>query len=202
MKRKWIILMTAILVLFWASVSLADETGVGKSKGKMLESVSTSSEDIRIKIHYLDSKQLIERYGERNNPFIGLGPSPLTTFNVSIETPVDIRLDLGTIELQTGGSNLQPLRDFFINSYWSGKLRNQGRSYIPGSYKGWSAGKVQYNTRKYMVPARLKVKANASYEGLVVFEGRLPRYNKVTIILPVYSASGELIHPFRFEYEG
>jgi len=194
--------MAAVLVLFWISVSFAGETGFGKSKGNPLQSVSASSEDIRIEIHYLDSEQLVERYGEKNNPFIGLGPSPLSTFNISIETPVDVRLDLATIELQAGGSNIRPLRDFFITTYWSGKLRNQSGNYIPGSYKGWSAGKIQYNTRKYMVPARLKVKADQSYEGLVVFEGRLPRYDKVTIILPVFSASGELIHPFRFEYEG
>jgi hypothetical protein len=202
MRRKSIILMAAVLVLFWASFGFAGETGVGKSKGNMLQSVSASSEDIRIEIHYLDGEQLVERYGEKNNPFIGLGPSPLTTFIISIKTPVDVRLDLATVELQAGGMTVRPLRDFFITTYWNGKLRNQGRNYIPRTYKGWSAGKIQYNTRKYMVPARLKVKADETYEGLVVFEGRLPRYDKVTLVLPVYSASGELLHPFRFEYGG
>jgi hypothetical protein len=204
LKKLTIPLLVTTLLIF-LTVSLSADEGVGKAKGNPLQCVSASSQDIAITVHYLDKSERIELVGERNNPFLDWGGTPLTVFKVTVEyTPIPIKFFTEGVELRAGEASRGTFPEFYLTQYWDYKLRSYSGNFngYRRRYGGWSSGGVTYNVRKYMLRNNGKVKPGQEFEKLVVFEGTLPSGGSVELVLPVYDGTGTLIHPFRFIYEG
>lgn len=54
--------------------------------------------------------------------------------------------------------------------------------------------------KRNLLPNKLIAEEGTVHAGLLVFQGRLPRYRKFTVFIPVYIENGELIHNFRFDF--
>ena len=204
LKKVTIPLMLTTLLIY-LSVSLSADEGVGIARGNPLQCVSASSQDIEITVHYLDKSERIELVGERNNPFLDWGGTPLTVFKVTVEnTPIPLKFFTNGVELRVGEASRGTFPEFYITQYWDYKLRSYSGNIIGyrRRYGGWNSGGITYNVRKYMLRNNAKARPGQEFEKLVVFEGSLPSGGSVELVLPVYDGTGTLIHPFRFIYGG
>ena len=198
-------LLFTTLLLFGCAVD-RESVRVG---GKPLTPLGSTDFDVSVSAAYMSPEDLITLVGETSNPFLMWGNNPLLVFNVSVGgASRDVQIIYKAFELQYAGGSRSALPHFYITQYWDNKLnRYSANKSIEDwtsnrkTYSRWSSGKVTYNVNRYMIPPKRQVKAGERYEGLVVFEGGLPKGSEVEVVLPVYSLSGDLINAFRFLYE-
>lgn len=113
-----------------ASVMLLLFIGCATSRNavqqKDVPPMTLSEKGITVTVTYLTEDQLLERFGERNNPFIlppsALGLNKTLVFEISIESQVDAEFLLNSLELQFDTGVDTPENVFHFQNYWEMEL--------------------------------------------------------------------------------
>ncbi len=162
------------------------------------EKATLSEKGITLTLDPLEESQLEERYGKRENPFISppsaLGFNQMLVFLFSIESMEDVFFILKTIELQFGGKIKVPENAFHLSNYWEREAERQD----PGDY---DPARMRRTIKQNVLPNDFTVKGDTKYEGLLIFQGRLPSHGSATVVVPVFKESGEHFHDFIFNME-
>jgi hypothetical protein len=184
-----------LLVLF--AISCATTKGPVIERPKP-EPMTLSEKGITITIKYMDENDLNEQFGEKNNPFNPppsvIGSNRMLVFEVSIDSIHDIKVFLDTIELQFGGKIKYPENQFHLVNYWEQEVKRRD----PREY---DLGRMRLTIKRNVLPNKLTIKKGTDFKGILVFQGRLPRYGEGKIFFPIYGISEELLHTFKFEYK-
>ncbi|MCK5570981.1 MAG: hypothetical protein KAJ15_14765, partial [Spirochaetes bacterium] len=104
MLKKCIKIAFPIIVLFLLSIlllSMGCATDRGAVQQKEVSPVSLSEEGVTIVISLLNENQLLERFGERNNPFIpppsAFGLDSVMVFELYVETALEAEITLNRL---------------------------------------------------------------------------------------------------------
>ena len=200
MLKKCIKIAFPIIVLFLLSIlllSMGCATDRGAVQQKEVYPVSLSEEGITIVISLLNENQLLERFGERNNPFIpppsAFGSNRLMVFELYVETASEVEVILNRLELQSVGKSKSPKNIFHFSSYWELELKT-------GDTRKYDLGRIKLAIKRNLLPNKFTVNKDSNSTGLLVFQGRLPRYGDFTLFVPVFKNNGEMIHNFRYDF--
>ena len=198
-KRLGIIFFLSLLFLLFLSGCSSKRAAV-KVEETLPEFQTISEKDITLSVRYLNEDNLISLFGERNNPYLMIGFNRLVVFEIQTSSEREIYIHLKMIEVQFAGKSKVPIDRFRLSELWKTKIDTQGGG--PNDrYKGWGSANVIKRINETMAPNKMKAHPGREYSALVVFMGRLPRYGSVTLFVPVWTLTGELIHNFRFEIE-
>lgn len=196
MLKKCIRIALCIIIPLLLSIGCATDRGaVGQ---KEVSPVSLSEEGVTLVIILLNENQLLERFGEKNNPFIpppsAVGLNRLMVFELYAETASEIEIILNRIELQSGGKPKSPKNIFHFTNYWEVELKT-------GNTQKYDLGRIKLAIKRNLLPNKFTINKDSNTAGLLVFQGRLPRYGDFTLFVPVFSKDGEMIHNFRYDFE-
>ena len=165
---------------------------------KEVPPITLSEKGITVIFAYLTEDQLLERFGERDNPFIpppsAFGLNNTFVFEISIESQVDAEIILNKLELQFDRGVDSPKNIFHFENYWDVELTK-------GDTQKHSLHKIKYVIKQNLLPNKLSVSKSSIYTGLIVFQGRLPQYGGFTLYFPVFDKNVKLIHNFKYDIE-
>lgn len=194
-KRYFVFVMIVILLVFFTSGCSTKRVSLQYPKP---EPVTLSEKGMTLTLNPLEESQLEERYGKRGNPFIAppsaLGFNQMRVFLFSIESMEDVLFVLKTIELRFGEKIKSPENAFHLINYWEGEAEKQG----PGDY---DPARMRRTIKQNVLPNDFTVKGGTQYEGLLIFQGRLPNHGNSTVVVPAFKESGEHFHDFIFNME-
>lgn len=200
MLKKCIRIAFPIIVPFLLSIlllSMGCATDRGAVQQKEVSPVSLSEEGVTIVISLLNENQLLERFGEKNNPFIpppsAIGLNRVMVFELYVETTSEAEIILNRLELQSGGKPKSPKNIFHFSNYWELELK-------PGDTRKYDLGRIKLAIKRNLLPNKFTVNKDSNSTGFFVFQGRLPRYGEFTLFVPVFKKNGEMIHNFRYDF--
>ncbi len=195
MLKKCIRIAFLIIVLFLLSTGCATDRGAVQQKE--VSPVTLSEEGVTIVISLLNENQLLERFGEKNNPFIpppsAIGLNRVMVFELYVETASEAEIILNRLELQSGGKPKSPKNIFHFSNYWELELK-------PGDTRKYDLGRIKLAIKRNLLPNKFTVNKDSNSTGFFVFQGRLPRYGEFTLFVPVFKKNGEMIHNFRYDF--
>lgn len=201
MLKKCIRIAFPIIGLFLLSIlllSIGCATDRGAVQQKEVSPVTLSEEGVTIVISLLNENQLLERFGERKNPFIpppsAFGLNRMMVFELYIETALETEITLNRLELQASGKVKSPKNIFHFSNYWEMELQS-------GNTQKYDLGRIKLAIKRYLLPNKFIVNKDSNTTGFLVFQGRLPRYGDFTLFVPVFNKKGEMIHNFRYDFE-
>ncbi len=189
-----------IIGLFLLSIlllSIGCATDRGAVQQKEVSPVTLSEEGVTIVISLLNENQLLERFGERKNPFIpppsAFGLNRMMVFELYIETALETEITLNRLELQASGKVKSPKNIFHFSNYWEMELQS-------GNTQKYDLGRIKLAIKRNLLPNKFIVNKDSNTTGLLVFQGRMPRYGDFTLFIPVFKKNGEMIHNFRYDF--
>ena len=159
-----------------------------------------------IDLTYLDEETLIERFTEKNNPFI----SPeafdkskrITAFDMVIENKspqgMGIRIAQETITLYSGTKTFTARNQFRLSRFWDNQL--QGGD-LGRKYQGSTASKMQYVIGQNMFENTTTVNSGDQKSGILVFQGNIQNWGEVELRIPVFTDRDEFIGEYIETYE-
>jgi hypothetical protein len=164
-----------------------------------VEPVTLREKNFTMTMRYLTNSMLLNRYGQKNNPFISNSANRIVVFELTIQSPTDAWVYLNAIELHSGGSFKRPIDPFQFNSEWQNKLRSRPQSEAGVSYyKGWQTARVKKIIDRAVMPLKFKMDPGKSYQKLLIFSGMIARRGTLEIYVPVYDDNLDFIHEFVF----
>ena len=112
---------------------------------------------------------------------------------LDVETASEAEIILNRIELQSGGKPKSPKNKFHFSNYWELELQT-------GDTRKYDLGRIKLAIKRNLLPNKFTVNKDSKSTGLLVFQGRLPRYGEFTLFVPVFKKNGEMIHNFRYNF--
>ena len=159
-----------------------------------------------IDLTYLDEETLIERFTEKNNPFI----SPeafdkskrITAFDMVIENKspqgMGIRIAQGTITLYSGTKTFTARNQFRLSRFWDNQLQGDD---LGRKYQGSSASKMQYVIGRNMFENTTTIQSGDQKSGMLVFQGNIQNWGEVELRIPLFTDRDEFIGEYIETYE-
>jgi hypothetical protein len=159
-----------------------------------------------IDLTYLDEETLVERFTEKNNPFI----SPqaydkskrITAFDLVIENRspegMAIRIAQETITLYSGSKSFTARNQFRLSRFWENQLQG---SDLGRKYQGSSASKMQYVIGQNMFENTTTIQSGDQKSGILVFQGNIQNWGEVELRIPIFTDRDEFIGEYIEAYE-
>lgn len=152
-------------------------------------------------ITYLDEEMLIERFSEKNNPFLSpqaLGKGKqITAFDVVIENNspegMTIQMIIETVTLYSGTSTFHARNQFKLNQFWDNKLSGTNTR---NKYRGSTASKMRYVIGKNMFENVTTVESGEQKRGILVFQGNIQKWGDVEVHIPLFTDAQEFISEY------
>ena len=196
MRKKIILLTLPVLIPLLLFVGCATDRNAVQRKE--VPPMTLSEQGITVTLSYLTEDKLVERFGERDNPFIfppsGFGLNSGFIFELAFNSDINADIMLNKIELQYEGKAKVPKNIFHFSNYWDMKLDEKN---APKK----NLAKMKLVIKKNLLPNQYSIKSGSSHKKLIAFTGKLPRYGNFTVFVPVYDENGKLIHNFRYSFE-
>jgi hypothetical protein len=173
-----------------------------KKEAPLPELETLSEKNITLAVRHLNEDNLIALYGEINNPYLVKGFYRLMVFELQTYSEYEVFMHLKMIEFQFAGKSKAPIDRFRLSHFWKIELDQKGGEGPQDQHHGWGSAKVNNRINETMAPNKMRVYPDKQYSGLIAFMGRFPpRYGSVTLFVPVFTETGELIHNFKFDIE-
>ena len=159
-----------------------------------------------IGLTYLDEETLVERFTEKNNPFI----SPqafdkskrITAFDLVIENRspegMGIRIAQETITLYSGTKTFTARSQFRLSRFWENQLKG---SDLGRKYQGSNASKMQYVIGQNMFENTTTIQSGDQKSGILVFQGNIQNWGEVELRIPIFTDRDEFIGEHIETYE-
>ncbi len=196
MRKKIILLTLPVFVPLLLFIGCATDRNAVQQKE--VPPMTLSEKGLTVTVTYLTEDQLLERFGERNNPFIpppsALGFNKTVVFELNIKSISEGNVILNKIELQYNDGVDRPKNMFHFENYWEMELSR-------GDTQKNDLAKIKYVIKQNLLPNELVVGKNLTYAGFIVFQGKLPQYGNFTLYVPVFNKNGEMLNNFKFVFE-
>jgi hypothetical protein len=169
------------------------------------------SYSVNMSVTHIDEEALIERFGERNNPFVAskrmLNLERFMVYEVTVrndtvsrDVPVRVGGAIETIRLLMQGFIFGSLDADTLVDFWEITLRkpsgsNRSRADEPSIYR------MKRTAERHMLPEYFTLEPGSEITGLVVFMGRIPRYGDAVVEVPLLSADREVLAIFQESFE-
>jgi hypothetical protein len=171
---KHIIYVTIAGVLVLAFLGCATQGSSVKSEKPVPEFTSLEQGDVTISARYLSRKHLIDRYGERNNPF-HVGQQVIVEFNALTQSEVVI--DPSQVELELKNKVKNSVHKESIKSLWWNYIGRErvdmrGDGYSYRHYRNWDYNEVKRLIDQNMLSERSTqsdILILRRYDGVMVF---------------------------------
>jgi hypothetical protein len=172
--------------------------------------------DISMDLTYLNEEALIERFGERSNPYLNpssiIGANELTVFEVEVmnRSPLDesgkssVVVHLDSIRLLYGGKAVAPVNSFHLGRFWEDKLGHRSSSSDRGTTQSERYGtpsKMKYVIEESMYPSDLTLEPGSEYSGIIAFMGRFPAWGDGAVHIPVFTEEKQVIGVFKDDFQ-
>ena len=170
--------------------------GTQKSKTKFI-----SDDKISIGLKYLPKTELINSFGNRNNPFISpvsfLESNKLMVFKLSIVNKdySELVMYLKKLEIQFGKVNANPYNRFQLANFWESRLKRQPE------YEKWNMSVIKSVINKNVFDNKVVINKRESSEGLIVFKGPFPDYGEAVIYIPIFDKEGNIMTRYEIRFE-
>ncbi len=159
-------------------------------------------------ITYLDEEMLIERFSEKNNPFLSphalTKGNQITAFDLVIENnspeSMTIQMIIETITLYSGTSTFHARNQFKLNQFWDNQLRG---THARKKYRGSTASKMRYVIGKNMFENITAIESGEQKRSILVFQGNIQKWGDVEVHIPLFTDKqefiGEYVETYAFE---
>jgi hypothetical protein len=203
MRRRFI--FTALLAAFSLPLVLtqcASHRYVVSTRNKAPDS---DRYRIEMSITYLTKEDLVERFGDQENPYLPpkslIGGNDLIAFEVTVSnaTPENgtVVIPLRTMQMLAGEKAFLPVSTFILADYWKALL-DKGSDTNDIKTTG---ARMEYVIKKTMWADPAKVKSGDRYSGIVAFMGRYTSYGWGELDAPVFDEKSRVIGVFKEEFE-
>jgi hypothetical protein len=172
--------------------------------------------DISMDLTYLNEEALIERFGERSNPYLNpssiIGANELTVFEVEVKNDTlviegnksSILVSLNAMRLLYGGKAIPPINRFHLGTFWEDILGHRSSSGDRGTIQSeryGTPGKMKHVIDESMFPSDLTLESGSKYRGIVAFMGRFPAWGDGEVHIPVFTDKKQVIGIFKDEFQ-
>jgi hypothetical protein len=160
---------------------------------------------IEMNITYLTKEDLVERFGDQENPYLPpkslIGGNDLIAFEVTVSngTPENgtVVIPLRTVQMLAGENAFPPVSTFVLADYWKALL-DKGSDTNDIKTTG---ARMEYVIKKTMWADPVEVKSGDRYSGIVAFMGRYTSYGWGELDVPVFDEKSRVIGVFKEEFE-
>jgi len=156
---------------------------------------------VTIDLYYMNSKELYNVYGNRNNPFARHLTGPAITIEVLAKTDQQAHIITGQATLQSEAGTLNPVEKEWMLNYWHQTLMPKGpKKNTSIVFQGWSEKVVLEQIESEVLPGEVDLNPGTETRGLILFDTLRNVKTPVTFKLPVYDRSGNLIQTVEYEF--
>jgi hypothetical protein len=203
MKKIFIIIAAAVSLLV-----LITSCSTGGSVTKLGEApdgyTTLSHNGISLKLAFIDYRDLIDLYGQKNNPFIRYASGTLLVLEATVESDTPVDLNLNTARLSTPGGNRShtPVED--VRGYWHSRLSKNysGKSQGKTQFSSWSMKVTMQIIDETVLPGKVAVQSGEATRGYILFDQIRGEKNvNALLTLPLFDTQGELVHEFEFSFK-
>jgi hypothetical protein len=202
--------MKKMLILLAAGISLmlliaGCSTGGSVTKlGEVPDGYTTLGHNgVTLQIAYIDYRDLVKLYGQKNNPFIRYKSGSFLVLETTIESDTPVVLNLDTARLATPGGNRGPTPVEEVRGYWDTRLSKNyaGKSQGKTQFSNWSMKITMQIIDETILEKSVTVPADEELGGYILFDQiRGEKDVNAIFTLPVYDKQGELVHEFEFSF--
>jgi hypothetical protein len=204
--KKLILPVTLMVALFLIAVGCSTGGSVVKLGEAPGGYTTLTHEGITLRLSYINDKDLLKLYGQKNNPFIKTSWGTLIVIEAAIQSDAALRLVLRDAQLSTPGGSRGPTSKEAVSGYWYTRL-SKNYSSSPSSSAGrstfsnWSLKVTGQIIDESVFPVEFSVQSGTETVGYILFDQvRGEKKVDATMTLPVYDQKGKLQHEFEFNF--
>jgi len=204
MKKTNLVSATVLLVSVLSLFSGCASNKYSLKEGEASKAVSEAY-DFDVAIGFLDAKQLEQKYGKANNPFVSTpGLYKIMAFEITVTNNtksseyVDdkVVIALKSIRLFIYGTMYEPVNQFGLTNYWETKERQDNLR------RGDDISRLKVAIKKHTFPNSIGLAAQHSYTGVLVFiERKTITYGEGSIHVPIFTPEGALIGVIKKDFQ-
>lgn len=201
--KKILIPIAALIALMLIAVGCETSSSAAKLDEAPGGYTTVTHEGITLRFSYLDGKDLLALYNNRNNPFIEYKSGRLMVIETAIQSDTSLQLGLENAQLSTPGGDRGPVSKETLHDYWYNLLKKKYEGYGKGGgqYSNWTMKIVMETIDKTVLASDAQVLAGTETVGYILFDQvRGEKKVNATLTLPVYDSQGELLHEFEFSF--